>query len=122
VNADGTAWIPAFVCIGLYAAIQLTRAVTRLRAGLRTDPTVIVGLRIAGVAAAFIIVLAVCNDDRGVPYVALVVGGLWLIWTYVLNRTRFGRHSTPSAATPRRPGAPASTSTTCGPPASRSAR
>ena len=90
--ADGTAWILAFVCIGLYAAIQLTRAVTRRRAGLRTDPNVIVGLRIAGVAAAFIIVVAVCNDDRGVPYVALVVGGLWLIWTYVLNRTRFGRH------------------------------
>ena len=90
--ADGTAWILAFVCIGLYAAIQLTRAVTRRRAGLRTDPNVIVGLRIAGVAAAFIIMVAVCNEDRGVPYVALVVGGLWLVWTYVLNRTRFGRH------------------------------
>jgi D-xylose transport system permease protein len=90
--ADGTAWILAFVCIGLYALIQLSRAVTRRRAGLRTDPNLIVGLRIAGVGAALIILVAVCNEDRGVPYVALVVGGLWLIWTYVLNRTRFGRH------------------------------
>jgi D-xylose transport system permease protein len=90
--ADGTSWILAFVFIGVYAAIQLARAVTRRRAGLRTEPSLIVGLRIGGVAAALIIVVAVCNEDRGVPYVALVVGGLWLFWTYVLNRTRFGRH------------------------------
>jgi D-xylose transport system permease protein len=90
--AEGTAWILCFVCIGLYAAIQLSRVVTRRRAGLRTDPNLIVALRIGGVAAALIIVVAVCNEDRGVPYVALVVAGLWLIWTYVLNRTRYGRH------------------------------
>jgi D-xylose transport system permease protein len=38
------------------------------------------------------IVVAVANSDRGVPYVGLVVGGLLIFWTYVLNRTRFGRH------------------------------
>jgi D-xylose transport system permease protein len=90
--ADGTAWILGIVFSALYAAIQVLRAITRRRAGLRTEPNLIVGLRIAGVAAALLIVVAVCNEDRGVPYVALVVGGLWLGWTYVLNRTRFGRH------------------------------
>jgi D-xylose transport system permease protein len=90
--APEAAWVLAVVAIALYAAVQLTRAVSRRRAGLQTDPTLIVGLRIAGVAAALIIVVAVCNQDRGLPYVALVVGGLFLIWTYVLNRTRFGRH------------------------------
>jgi len=86
------AWALAIVCIALYAGIQLTRAVKRRRAGLRTDPTVIVAARIAGIAAVLIILVAVCNQDRGLPYVALVVGGLYLIWTFVLNRTRFGRH------------------------------
>jgi len=86
------AWALAIACIVLYAAIQLTRAVKRRRAGLRTDPNVIVGARIAGVAAVLIILVAVCNQDRGLPYVALVVGGLYLMWTFVLNRTRFGRH------------------------------
>ncbi len=90
--APGAAWILAIVCIALYAAVQLTRAVKRRRAGLQTDPTLIVGVRIAGVAAALIIVVAVCNQDRGLPYVALVVGGLFLFWTFILNRTRFGRH------------------------------
>ena len=32
------------------------------------------------------------NEDRGVPYVGILVGGLFIFWTYVLNRTRFGRH------------------------------
>jgi D-xylose transport system permease protein len=86
------AWALAIACIVLYAGIQLTRAVKRRRAGLRTDPNVIVGARIAGVAAVLIILVAVCNQDRGLPYVALVVGGLYLMWTFVLNRTRFGRH------------------------------
>jgi D-xylose transport system permease protein len=90
--APEAAWVLAIVCIALYGAVQLARAVSRRRAGLRTDPTLIVALRIAGVAAALIIVVAVCNEDRGLPYAALVVGGLFLIWTFVLNRTRFGRH------------------------------
>jgi D-xylose transport system permease protein len=33
-----------------------------------------------------------CNQDRGVPYALLIVGGLFVLWTYVLNRTKFGRH------------------------------
>jgi D-xylose transport system permease protein len=88
----GVAWVLALVCVVLYAAVQLTRAVKRRRSGLRVDPTVIVGLRIAGLAAALAIVVAVANEDRGVPYAAVLVGALLVFWTFVLNRTRFGRH------------------------------
>ena len=38
------------------------------------------------------VVVAVANQDRGVPYVGMLVGALLVFWTYVLNRTRFGRH------------------------------
>ena len=34
----------------------------------------------------------VANQDRGIPYVFLVLAGLFIFWTYVLNRTAFGRH------------------------------
>jgi len=88
----GVAWVLAIVCVVLYAAVQLTRAVKRRRQGLRVDPTVIVGLRIAGLAAALAIVVAVANQDRGVPYAAVLVGALLVFWTFVLNRLRFGRH------------------------------
>ena len=90
--APGMAWVLWAVCVGLYAAVQLVRVRNRQKAGLAVDPIVIVGLRIAGLAVALAIVVAVANEDRGVPYVALLVGGLLVFWTYVLNRTRFGRH------------------------------
>ena len=32
------------------------------------------------------------NQDRGLPYVAVVVAALFVFWTFILNRTRFGRH------------------------------
>ena len=90
--AAGAAWVLAIVLSAIYAGVQLVRYRSRRGAGLRTDPMLIVGLRIAGVTVALLAVVAIANQDRGIPYAALVVGGLFLFWTYVLNRTRFGRH------------------------------
>ena len=90
--APGVAWTLVAVCVALYAAVQLVRLQSRRKAGLETDPTVIVALRILGLAAALAIVVAVANQNRGLPYAAIVVGALFVLWTYVLNRTTFGRH------------------------------
>ena len=90
--APGAAWVLVLVCIGLYALSQLASVRSRRRSGLEVDPPLIVVLRIAGLAAALAIVVAVANEDRGIPYAGIVVGGLFVIWSYVLNRTRFGRH------------------------------
>ena len=89
---DGTAWILMIVVAALYAVIQLASLRSRKAAGLATDPPVIVALRIGALALALAVVVALCNQDRGVPYVALVVGALFVFWTFVLNRTKFGRH------------------------------
>ena len=88
----GFAWVLFAVCVGLYAAVQLVRLRNRQKAGLANDPVVIVALRIVGLAVLLGIVVALANQDRGVPYVALVVGALFIVLTYVLDRTRFGRH------------------------------
>ena len=90
--APATAWILMLACVALYAAIQLVRYRNREKAGLANDPIVIIGLRIAGLAVVLAIVVAVANEDRGVPYSGILVGALLLGLTYVLNRTRFGRH------------------------------
>jgi D-xylose transport system permease protein len=90
--ADGTAWILTIVVIALYAAVQLSSLRSRRASGLATDPPLIVALRIAALGAALAFVTYLCNQDRGVPNVALIVGGLFVFWTYVLNRTKFGRH------------------------------
>jgi D-xylose transport system permease protein len=90
--APGLAWILMVACVALYAAVQLVRLRSRQKAGLANDPLLVVGLRVAALAAVLAIVVAVANSDRGIPYVGLVVGGLFIFWTYILNRTRFGRH------------------------------
>jgi D-xylose transport system permease protein len=90
--SPGAAWVLMFVATGLYALIQIMRVRSRRKAGLETDPMLIVALRIVGLGVVLAIVVAVANQDRGIPYAALLVGALLLFWTFVLNRTRFGRH------------------------------
>ena len=90
--ATGAAWLLWAVCVGLYALVQLVQYRSRHKAGLATDPMLIVALRIGGLALALGAVVLIANQDRGVPYAAVIVGVLLVFWTYVLNRTRYGRH------------------------------
>ena len=86
------AWVLVLACVAFYGGVQVSRARSRRKANLQTDPTLIVALRVAGIALVLAIVVAVANEDRGLPYAAIVVGALFVGWTFVLNRTRFGRH------------------------------
>jgi D-xylose transport system permease protein len=86
------AWVLMLLAVGAYAGVQLWGLRKRASAGLQNDPMLIVGLRIGGLLAVLWFVVYVVNQDRGLPYVAVLVGVLIVFWTYVLRRTRFGRH------------------------------
>ena len=88
----GTAWVLMLLTVGAYAAVQLWGLRKRAAAGLSNDPVLIVGLRVGGLLVALAAVVWIVNQDRGLPYVAVLVGVLLVFWTYVLRRTRFGRH------------------------------
>ena len=87
-----TAWILLVVAVAGFAVVQVFGLRQRARAGLENDPLLIVGLRVLGLFVALAAVVSIVNQDRGMPYVALLVGALLVFWTYVLRRTRFGRH------------------------------
>jgi D-xylose transport system permease protein len=89
---SATAWILAIVGIALYAALLFWQRIQRARHGLPSVPDALLVLRVAGLAAAVLVVVYVCDQDRGIPYVLLMLAGVAILWTYVLNRTRFGRH------------------------------
>jgi D-xylose transport system permease protein len=89
---EATSWILMLVCVAIYAGVQLNEVRVRRRAGLEHDPLPLIGLRVAGLLVALGAVVWVANDDRGIPYVFLVVGFFFVFWTFVLNRTRFGRY------------------------------
>ena len=90
--SDAASWILAFGCVAVYAAIQLNELRVRRKAGLSTDPLMLYLIRIVALAVVLLAVVAIANDDRGIPYVGVLVAVLLLFWSFVLTRTRFGRH------------------------------
>jgi D-xylose transport system permease protein len=89
---DSTAWIVLALGVALYAGVLWNADRSRRKAGLPIEPPLLLALRIAGLAVAGAFVVWFANKDRGIPYVFLVITALYILWTFVLNRTRFGRH------------------------------
>lgn len=95
-------WVLCLIAAGGYALVVLGEHFRRLRRGLVTQPTPIVVAKAAVVAAIAVVATWALtvnrspNPDlvtiRGVPYVVPIILGLLVIGTYVLNRTRYGRH------------------------------
>ena len=85
-------WIVAIALVGAYTFQGLSNVFRRRQAGLPNDPMVFVIGRIVILAIAAIAVVVIANSDRGLPYVTLIMVGSYVIWTFVAERTRFGRH------------------------------
>ena len=85
-------WIVAIALVGAYVSQQLSNVYRRRQAGLPNDPWVFVIGRMVILALAAIAVVVIANSDRGLPYVTLIMVGSYVIWTFVAQRTRFGRH------------------------------
>lgn len=95
-------WALAGLAVAGYAAIQLARRRTRLARGLVTDPLAVVLARIVGLAAVLGVAVYILNLERsfntlinslkGVPIVVPLIAVLLICWTFVLQRTSYGRH------------------------------
>ncbi len=89
---EQTSWILVVVAVLLYAGVLFWERRGRAKAGLARAPDILLVARVVFLAAALSVVVYVANQDRGIPYVFLLLSGLYIFWTYVLTRTRFGRH------------------------------
>jgi D-xylose transport system permease protein len=98
-----TAWSWGLFLVGAggFAAVTLGRHFSRLKRGLVTQPTTVALFKagsIAVIAAAATYLLTLNRAPTptivisGVPYVVPIVLVLLAIGTYVLNRTKYGRH------------------------------
>ena len=94
-------WLLFLLAAGGFAAVTLGRHYSRLRRGLVTQPTPLVLSKVAVLAALGAISTYLLTLNRsptegtiisGVPYVVPIVLVLLTLGTYVLNRTRYGRH------------------------------
>lgn len=92
-------WVVMVATVVAFAALNVLRDRRRRRSGLVTPPVALTLLKVAAVAVAGVVVVLVCNRNRGnfttikgvpwdVPIVLVVLAGA----TFLLNRTRFGRY------------------------------
>jgi D-xylose transport system permease protein len=85
-------WILAIIAIIAYAGSLLMARRRREAAGLGVSRLVNVIVQIALVAAAVIAAVLILNADRGVPLAVVIVVALMVIFTFITERTRYGRH------------------------------
>jgi D-xylose transport system permease protein len=86
------AWIIAAVSIALVLAFDLIGRARRKAAGLRVGSLQALVFRVAVIAAAIVAAVFIFLQDRGLPLVLCIVFALALVFAYVTEHTRFGRH------------------------------
>ncbi|MFG2102113.1 sugar ABC transporter permease [Micromonospora echinaurantiaca] len=95
-------WLLTAVAVAGFAAVQLLRHRNRVNRGLVTDPLAVVFVRIGGLAVILGVAVYILNLERsrnvlisslkGVPIVVPIIALLLVLWTFVLQRTSYGRH------------------------------
>ena len=93
-------WIVMSVAVALFAVFMVMRDARRRAHKLAAPPIAVTLLKIAVMAIAGVVVVLIGNTNRGVgfsvlegvPWVVLVILVLVVLWTVLLNRTRFGRY------------------------------
>lgn len=89
---DLWSWSIAGATVAGYGLLQVTRSRARSRAQLPTEPTTVMVGRVAGVAVLAFGIVYLVNQSRGLPLVGVLVVLAAVAWSFVANRTRFGRH------------------------------
>jgi D-xylose transport system permease protein len=93
-------WILMVAVVVAFAGMSLFRDVRRRQGGLVTPPLTLTILKIVAVAIAGVVLVLVCNHNRGtrfvvlhgMPWVIPVVLAVLATYTFLLHRTRFGRY------------------------------
>jgi D-xylose transport system permease protein len=89
---DSAGLLIAAIATGLYALAVLSGVVSRRRHGIHTDNLVIVVAKLVLFAAAIFGAVIWANSERGFPLAFLLVIIFLVFWTWVAERTTFGRH------------------------------
>ena len=92
-------WVVMLVVVGVFALQTWRRDARRRDAGLMAPPQSLTIAKIGGALLAGVLLVLLCNADRGVlvpvygvPWVILLVLAVAVLWTFVLGRLKFGRY------------------------------
>jgi D-xylose transport system permease protein len=90
--SDAAGYLIAALATGLFALSTLAGVVSRRRHGILTDNLIVVAAKLLGFAAIAFGAVYWANEERGFPFAFLLVLILLVLWTWVAERTTFGRH------------------------------
>ena len=90
--SDKVGFIIAGVAMGLIALASLSGVISRRRHGIRTDNLIVVVAKLGFMAAVLFGAVIWANKERGFPLAMLIVIVFLVFWTWVAERTSFGRH------------------------------
>lgn len=90
--SDNVGYFIASGASALFAVSTLAGVFSRRRLGIRTDNLVLVIAKLAFVAAIIFGAVIWANKERGFPLAFLLVIIFLVFWTWVAERTTFGRH------------------------------
>jgi D-xylose transport system permease protein len=109
-------WVLGLVIVVGYAVVKLSAQRARRSRGLLGEPTAILAAKIGALTFGTLLVVFLLNQNRsinrkpiltnvdgtiklvtppaveGVPWVVLVLVFFFVVWTFLLSRTRYGRH------------------------------
>jgi D-xylose transport system permease protein len=85
-------WLIAVALSVVYVGGVLFGVLGQRRHGVAIRNPMFVLAKVIAVPAATFLVVAICNHDRGVPLAGLEIIFFLIFWTYVAQRTTFGRH------------------------------
>jgi D-xylose transport system permease protein len=99
-NLSRTAgWILIAGGVGIFAVVRIVSDARRRRSGSEGAPFFVTLLKVFGVAASGLLLLLVCNANRGIivplsgiPFCVPIILGTLIVWKFMLTRTRFGRN------------------------------
>lgn len=85
-------WIIAAAVSLIYVASALSGVISKRRHGIAVRDPLLVALKLVGAVVVPFGTVSICNRDRGVPFVLLLIVAMLLVLTFVAKRTTFGRH------------------------------
>jgi D-xylose transport system permease protein len=109
-------WLFGILFVVGYAATKALARLSRQRENLAAEPLPVGAFKVAAFAVGTLLTVYALNQNRalhtkptitnnnghlvfrtpkpveGVPWVVLVIAGFFVLWTFVLGRTRYGRH------------------------------
>jgi D-xylose transport system permease protein len=92
-------WIVMIAIVAVVGARMWVQESRRRSTGLIAPPASLTAIKVAAIAVAGVVIVLICNTNRGrivpikgVPWVVLIVLGVLAAWTFLLGRTKFGRY------------------------------